>query len=345
MARLLRPLTKIRSVMPAAAASSTANWISGLSTMGSISFGLALVAGRKRLPSPATGNTALVSLPNAMEEVLELFFVDHRYTELAGAVELASRLGAGHDIVRLLRHAAGDLAATPLDQFLRFLAGERWQGPGQDERLAGELPCQRALRCALRPLYPGRAQLGNHLAIVRLGEELADALRQHRPHVGNLLQRRLVASHERVESAKVPRQLLRGCLADVANTQGEDKPRQCRLAALVDGGDDVGRRFLRHALELAERGNTELVQVGRRAHDMPADQLFNELLTEAFDVHGAAAGEVQQRLRDLGRADQAARAARDGFVRQAHHRRTAFGTFFRQRKLARTLRPLFLHDA
>ena len=34
-------------------------WISGLSTMVSISFGIALVAGRTRVPRPATGNTAL----------------------------------------------------------------------------------------------------------------------------------------------------------------------------------------------------------------------------------------------------------------------------------------------
>src|ERR1700675_4150199 len=45
--------------MPAALASSSAYWISGLSTTGSISFGSALVAGRMRVPSPATGNTAL----------------------------------------------------------------------------------------------------------------------------------------------------------------------------------------------------------------------------------------------------------------------------------------------
>ena len=50
---------KIICVMPAAAASSTAYWINGLSTIGSISFGIALVAGRKRVPRPATGNTAL----------------------------------------------------------------------------------------------------------------------------------------------------------------------------------------------------------------------------------------------------------------------------------------------
>src|ERR1700676_1278293 len=58
---------KIISVMPAAAASSTAYWISGLSTTGSISLGLALVTGRKRVPSPATGNTALVTLAIAIE--------------------------------------------------------------------------------------------------------------------------------------------------------------------------------------------------------------------------------------------------------------------------------------
>src|SRR5262245_55117262 len=47
--------------MPAARASSTAYWISGLSTTGSISFGIALVAGRNRVPSPPTGNIALRS--------------------------------------------------------------------------------------------------------------------------------------------------------------------------------------------------------------------------------------------------------------------------------------------
>jgi hypothetical protein len=61
MARLLRPVTKIMSVMPAATASSTAYWMSGLSTTGSISLGEALVAGRNRVPRPATGKTALVT--------------------------------------------------------------------------------------------------------------------------------------------------------------------------------------------------------------------------------------------------------------------------------------------
>src|SRR5437016_4768704 len=45
--------------MPASRASSTPYWITGLSTTGSISFGTALVAGRNRVPMPATGKTAL----------------------------------------------------------------------------------------------------------------------------------------------------------------------------------------------------------------------------------------------------------------------------------------------
>jgi hypothetical protein len=59
MARLLLPVTKSSRVTSASSASSTAYWTSGLSTIGSISFGMAFVAGRKRVPRPATGNTAV----------------------------------------------------------------------------------------------------------------------------------------------------------------------------------------------------------------------------------------------------------------------------------------------
>ena len=47
---------------PAATASSTTYWMAGLSTTGSISFGVDLVAGRNRVPSPAAGTTALVTV-------------------------------------------------------------------------------------------------------------------------------------------------------------------------------------------------------------------------------------------------------------------------------------------
>src|SRR5580765_7877298 len=59
MERLVRLVTNTSTSTPAATASSTAYWMMGLSTTDSISLGLALVAGRKRVPRPATGNTAL----------------------------------------------------------------------------------------------------------------------------------------------------------------------------------------------------------------------------------------------------------------------------------------------
>src|ERR1700677_3116407 len=62
MDRLLRPVMSSTSCRPADTASSTTYWMAGLSTTGSISLGVALVAGRNRVPSPAAGMTALVTV-------------------------------------------------------------------------------------------------------------------------------------------------------------------------------------------------------------------------------------------------------------------------------------------
>ena len=59
MAVLPRPVTITIWFSPDWLASSMPYWISGLSTSGSISLGMALVAGRKRVPRPAAGKTAL----------------------------------------------------------------------------------------------------------------------------------------------------------------------------------------------------------------------------------------------------------------------------------------------
>src|SRR6478752_4463816 len=58
-ARLLRPVIIRTSLRPTLTASSTTYWMAGLSTTGSISLGMALVAGRNLVPSPAAGITAL----------------------------------------------------------------------------------------------------------------------------------------------------------------------------------------------------------------------------------------------------------------------------------------------
>ena len=60
MARLLRPVMIRISSIPESKASFTIYWIAGVSTIGSISFGCALVAGKKRVPKPAAGITAFL---------------------------------------------------------------------------------------------------------------------------------------------------------------------------------------------------------------------------------------------------------------------------------------------
>src|SRR5271155_5059305 len=62
MACLPRPVMMRIWSQPEAMASSTPYWMMGLSTTESISLGWALVAGRKRVPRPAAGRTALRTL-------------------------------------------------------------------------------------------------------------------------------------------------------------------------------------------------------------------------------------------------------------------------------------------
>ena len=72
MEALLRPVIISTSSRPAATASSTTYWIAGLSTTGSISLGVALVAGRNLVPRPAAGITALVTSLTVAAAVLAM---------------------------------------------------------------------------------------------------------------------------------------------------------------------------------------------------------------------------------------------------------------------------------
>src|SRR5262245_26491130 len=68
---LPRPVTKIISWIPASTASCTTYWIDGMSTMGKSSFGTVLVAGRNRVPKPATGMTAFRSFMKRSKPFLD----------------------------------------------------------------------------------------------------------------------------------------------------------------------------------------------------------------------------------------------------------------------------------
>ena len=102
-----------------------------------------------------------------------------------------------------------------------------------------------------------------------------------------------VGLHQCIHRAELSREVLRGRFADVPDTQRVDDPGERRPAALVDRGDYVRGGFVRHPLELGQRGDAELVQIGRRVDDVRVDELVDELVAQAFDVHRATAREVQ----------------------------------------------------
>ena len=56
---MLASSTNAISVIPALTASSTAYWTNGVDSTGSNALGTRLVTGKKRVPRPATGITAL----------------------------------------------------------------------------------------------------------------------------------------------------------------------------------------------------------------------------------------------------------------------------------------------
>src|SRR6185503_1460833 len=185
MARLVRPVTKIRSVMPAAAASSTAYWISGLSTTGSISFGLALVAGRNRLPIPATGKTALVilfciRLPFS-QQLRQAAFIEHRDAERARLLQLAAGLGAGDDVIGLFRYRPSDLVAMRFDEGARFIPAHARKGTSQHEGLRAFTWRFRTAGRFQTHAAPGIEEPVDDAAVVRLLHEFADALHDLRP--------------------------------------------------------------------------------------------------------------------------------------------------------------------
>src|SRR3990172_6927308 len=165
--------------------------MSGLSTIGIISLGLALVAGRNRLPMPATGNTALVSrvfmvsrlswsVPPRPREREQARLVKYRDSQFQGTIILAPGTGARDQVVGLPGHRSAHPAACRFDQRARLLARHRRQRSRQHEDLA----CEHAFRLPRRasmlgPAYTRAAQLPDHVEIVPLGQELPDRHRDH----------------------------------------------------------------------------------------------------------------------------------------------------------------------
>src|SRR3989454_746811 len=133
-------------------------------------------------------------------------------------------------------------------------------------------------------------------------------------------------------------------LPHARDAQGVDETLELALSRTLNAFEYVLRGLLRHALEAREGLDIQAVQVGGAFHQVALDELVDQLLAQALDIHGAARGEMQQGLLALRLAVQPAGAACCGLARHPHHRRGAHRAFLGHREaLRRPARALALH--
>src|SRR5262249_29387132 len=136
------------------------------------------------------------------QQLLERGFVENGDTELLGLGQLRARALAGDDIARLLRDAAGDLAAPRRDLRGRFVARAVFERAGEHERLAGE---RRVLRLDRRPRLAREVDAGvtkprEQVLIAVDGHPRADALRDRRSDTVDRRELLLARRDDRVEA-------------------------------------------------------------------------------------------------------------------------------------------------
>ena len=176
---------------------------------------------------------------------------------------------------------------------------------------------------------------------MRFAAKLTEGARHHRADVAYLHQRFFVGIQQHIQSGKMTCQILRRRLADVADTQRVNEAGKRGFAASGDRFEQIGCRLFGHALQSREGGSVKPVEIGRGAHVIAIDQLFDELFTQPLDVHGAARGKVNQRLLALCRTEEPGRTARHGLVLPARHGRGADRTDARHDEFRRQNRALF----
>ncbi|MNV48038.1 hypothetical protein D3C71_1399270 [compost metagenome] len=192
---------------------------------------------------------------------------------------------------------------------------------------------------------PLRLQLLDDVTVVLLGEEAADGCRHHRAHVRHGRQRVFIGVHDGVDAAEMPRNIACGGFSDVTDAQREQQAVQARLARLVDGSHQVVGGLLAHAVQAYELQRAQAVQVGQGFDPAAVHQLVHQFLAQAFDVQRLAAGRVPQGLLALGAAEQAARAARNGFVFKPFDGRAADRAGREHDEFLRVVGALFKHGA
>ena len=119
------------------------------------------------------------------------------------------------------------------------------------------------------------------------------------------------------------REVQRGRLADVADTQRIDESRQRRFTAGGDRRVQILGGLRTHAVQPRERLRVQSVDIGDVFDELTFDELVDQFVAEAFDVDREPRGEVADGFLALRGAIETARTARHRLVVSAKDLRPA----------------------
>src|SRR5262245_64003134 len=108
----------------------------------------------------------------------------------------------------------------------------------------------------------------------------------------------------------MPREIARRCLPDIANAERVNEPGEGCVLRLIERVEQILCRFFPHALERSKVVALEAKEIGRGFHAAAVDELIHQLFAQTLDVQRSPRRKMEQRLLALGRAEQAAAAAR-----------------------------------
>src|SRR5690606_1711052 len=163
----------------------------------------------------------------------------------------------------------------------------------------------------LLQLYAAFAQLSDDRAVVLIFEEAMDFVGHFKADFRQVDQHIRQRPTNALQGAQRTGQQLGGFFADVGNAQRIDKACQRRFAACIDGVEQVAGGNFGETFQLDDLLMGQAVKIRRGIDQTPVHQLFDDLVAQAIDIHGAARYEVDDRLLELRLAGQTADAAID----------------------------------
>ena len=90
-----------------------------------------------------------------------------------------------------------------------------------------------------------------------------------------------------------------GFLTDVRDAERINEPRETRFATGIDGVEQVTRGYLGETLQLNDLLVHKAVEIRRRTDQPLVDQLLDDLVAQAVDIHRSARYEMDDRLLKL----------------------------------------------